>query len=124
MLGTGATCDRAPTVPSHSLSESGEGGGTATSKVAEGVAARALEGVALHLRARCTMAQPVINEGEVGRGGGRRRVLDSLRAVCGVGARWLRVWTHWWRLDISPRWFSQGGSGELAASRSSGGGGA
>ena len=51
--------------------------GAAATKVAKGVAAKALEGVALHLRFDA-MAQPVVNEGEVGRprragsSGGRR----------------------------------------------------
>jgi len=46
--------------------------GAAATKVAKGGAAKALEGVALHLWPDA-MAQPVVNEGEVGRG--RRRVL-------------------------------------------------
>ena len=62
-----------------------------------------LEGVALHLPPGA-MAQPVINEGEVGRG--RRRVL-------GGGAGGLRGRKHHWRLDISPCWFAGGAEASL-----------
>ena len=76
--------------------------GAAATKVAKGVAAKALEGVALHLRPDA-MAQPVVNEGEVGRG--RRRVLGWAQGGCGAGRT----------IDGSTfrRARSQGGSGEL-----------
>jgi len=57
--------------------------GAAATKVAKGVAAKALEGVALHLRPDA-MAQPVVNEGEVGRG--RRRVLGWAQGGFGRAA--------------------------------------
>ena len=76
--------------------------GAAATKVAKGVAAKALEGVALHLRPDA-MAQPVVNEGEVGRG--RRRVLGWAQGGCGAGRT---IGGSTFR-----RARSQGGSGEL-----------
>ena len=76
--------------------------GAAATKVAKGVAAKALEGVALHLRFDA-MAQPVVNEGEVGRG--RRRELGWAQGGCGAG-RTIGGLTF-------RRARSQGGSGEL-----------
>ena len=76
--------------------------GAAATKVAKGVAAKALEGVALHLRPGA-MAQPVVNEGEVGRG--RRRVLGWAQGGCGAGRT---IGGSTFR-----RARSQGGSGEL-----------
>ena len=79
--------------------------GAAATKVAKGVAAKALEGVALHLRPDA-MAQPVINEGEVGRG--RRRVLGWAQGGCGAG--------HTIGGSTFRRAGSQGGRGELPGS--------
>ena len=76
--------------------------GAAATKVAKGVAAKALEGVALHLRFDA-MAQPVVNEGEVGRG--RRRELGWAQGGCGAGRT---IGGSTFR-----RARSQGGSGEL-----------
>ena len=76
--------------------------GAAATKVAKGVAAMALEGVALHLRPDA-MAQPVVNEGEVGRG--RCRVLGWAQGGCGAGRT---IGGSTFR-----RARSQGGSGEL-----------
>ena len=47
------------------------------------------------------MAQPVINEGEVGCG--RRRVLGWAQGDCRAGHTFI------WRLDISPRWWAEAG---------------
>ena len=72
----------------------------------------ALEGAALHLRPDA-MAQPVINEGEVGRG--RHRALGWAQGGCGAGRTIVAVRQH-----ISRRAGSQGGSGERAGSREEG----